>query len=173
MSTNTYKLPEHICQEIRECFEDSIETRDSDGCSVSGSPTCFDVIRTLYISCKAVRDQINSNRRYLLQRRDAAELSLLHKVRRVFVKSYSSAEHPTPEYTTAVTELMTSDFSAPARTAEEIAISDKLNRLITYYDEMHSLMVITGGDPHEIGHMELIPAKYQETVTSYLAKVNI
>jgi len=37
---------------------------------------------------------------------------------------------------------------------------------------MHTLMVYIGGDPREIEHIELIPAEYQETVTSYLAKVN-
>ena len=67
---------------------------------------------------------------------------------------------------------MITTHPVPHMTVEETTVGREIVRLIDYYNKMYSLMAYTGGDPDEIENMDLIPAEYQETVTSYLAKVN-
>ena len=172
MSTNTHKLPEHICQEIRDYVSTNIETRDSDGCGVNGPPTCFDVIRTLSDACEKVRWRTVRDRQLVISKCDRSELKLLSKTREQFLNDFRLGEPLSSEMRTSLIKLMIHTHPVPPMTDEEMTIRDELVQLITYYNKMYSLMVITGGDPHEIEHMDLIPAEYQETVTSYLAKVN-
>jgi hypothetical protein len=172
MSTNTHKLPEHICQEIRDYVSANIETRDSDGCLVSGTPTCFDVIRTLYDACKRVRDRTFRDRQLVFDKCNRSNLKLLRKTREQFVGTYEPGEPLSDELWKSLVELMITTYPVPPMTEEEMTIRGGLFRLASYYREMHSLMVYTGGDPDEIEYMDLIPAEYQETVTSYLAGVN-
>ena len=172
MATNTHKLPEHICQEIREYVSTNIVAKDSDECEVKGPPTCFDVIRTLSDACEKVRDRTFRDRQLVISKCSRSNLKLLRKTREQFLSEYQPGEQLSSELWRSLIELMTTTHPVPPMTEEETTVGRELVRLIDYYNKMYSLMVVTGGDPREIEHMDLIPAEYQETVTSYLAVVN-
>ena len=165
---DTHEFPAHILERARRKMSDSLdETR-----RIYRRVIIKDVVELLFDSFSRVGTDLRNERSRLVRDAEKRDTLKLAETRGKFVESFSTSEHPTKEYTDAVTELITGGFSLPEMTDEEKDIERRLDEMYGGYKDLPDEVKIRLYNDREYlgseGYLALIPSRYHEMVREFV-----